>query len=92
MFGDRMVRAFEAVKDAFDPKGLLNPGKIVRAPKMDDRTLFRYKPGYHGLEVRTALDPWDEPADGPRAELMRRVKARFDPAGTCNRGRFAAEI
>jgi len=43
-------------------------------------------------EVRAALDPWDEPADGPRAELMRRVKARFDPAGTCNRGRFAAEI
>src|SRR5947207_9884723 len=56
MFGDRMVRAFEAVKDAFDPRGLLNPGKIVRAPKMDDRTLFRYKPGYHGLEVQTALD------------------------------------
>ena len=59
MFGDRMVRAFEAVKDAFDPRGLLNPGKIVRAPKMDDRTLFRYKPGYHGLEVQTALD-WSE--------------------------------
>src|SRR5205807_3696609 len=59
MFGDRIVRAFEAVKDAFDPKGLLNPGKIVRAPKMDDRTLFRYKPGYRGLEIRTALD-WSE--------------------------------
>ncbi|TMQ03397.1 MAG: FAD-binding protein [Deltaproteobacteria bacterium] len=35
MFGDRMVRAFEAVKDAFDPRGLFNPGKIVRAPRMD---------------------------------------------------------
>src|SRR6185295_9094427 len=46
MFGDRMVRAFEAVKDAFDPNAVLNPGKIVRAPKMDDRQLFRYKPGY----------------------------------------------
>ena len=46
MFGERMVRAFEAVKDAFDPQGLLNPGKIVRAPRMDDRSLFRYKPGY----------------------------------------------
>ncbi len=59
MFGERMVRAFEAVKDAFDPRGLLNPGKIVRAPKMDDRTLFRYKPGYRGLPIRTALD-WSE--------------------------------
>ena len=24
----------------FDPEGLFNPGKIVRAPRMDDRTLF----------------------------------------------------
>ena len=59
MFGERIVHAFEAVKDAFDPKGLLNPGKIVRAPKMDDRALFRYQPGYQGLEVRTALN-WSE--------------------------------
>ena len=59
MFGERMVRAFEAVKDAFDPRGLLNPGKIVRAPRMDDRTLFRYKPGYGGLPLRTALD-WSD--------------------------------
>ena len=59
MFGERLVRAFEAVKDAFDPRGLLNPGKIVRAPKMDDRTLFRYKPGYKGLPVHTALD-WSD--------------------------------
>jgi len=43
-------------------------------------------------EVRAALDPWDEPADGPRAALMRRVKERFDPAGTCNPGRYAAGI
>jgi FAD/FMN-containing dehydrogenase/Fe-S oxidoreductase len=59
MFGERMVRAFEAVKDAFDPGRLLNPGKIVRAPRMDDRALFRYKPGYAGLPLSTALD-WSE--------------------------------
>ncbi len=46
MFGARIVRAFEAVKDSFDPRGLLNPGRVVRAPAMDDRSLFRYKPGY----------------------------------------------
>jgi Fe-S oxidoreductase len=56
MFGERLVRAFAEVKDAFDPAGLLNPGKIVRAPKMDDRSLFRYKPGYAPLPLRTALD------------------------------------
>jgi FAD/FMN-containing dehydrogenase/Fe-S oxidoreductase len=60
MFGRRLVRAFEDVKDAFDPTGLFNPGKIVRAPKMDDRRLFRYAPGYQALPLETALDwsPW----------------------------------
>ena len=48
MFGPRLVRAFEEVKDAFDPNGLFNPGKIVRAPKFDDRALFRYGPDYRG--------------------------------------------
>jgi Fe-S oxidoreductase len=59
MFGSRMVRAFEEVKDAFDPAGLFNPGKIVRAPKMDDRSLFRFKPDYSPVPVDTALD-WSE--------------------------------
>ena len=59
MFGARMVRAFEEVKDAFDPAGVFNPGKIVRAPRMDDRSLFRYKPGYQVRPMETALD-WSE--------------------------------
>lgn len=56
MFGPRIVRAFEAVKDRFDPDGLLNPGKIVRPPRMDDRTLFRTPPGYRREEPPTAFD------------------------------------
>ncbi|MCC7276132.1 MAG: 4Fe-4S dicluster domain-containing protein, partial [Alphaproteobacteria bacterium] len=59
MFGDRIVRAFEEVKDAFDPAGLFNPGKIVRPSKMDDRDLFRWKPGYAALPVAPVLD-WSE--------------------------------
>src|SRR2546430_24583 len=56
MFGTRLVRAFEAVKQRFDPKGLYNPGKIVRAPKFDDRRLFRYGPDYRPENMRTSLD------------------------------------
>jgi FAD/FMN-containing dehydrogenase/Fe-S oxidoreductase len=56
MFGAELVRAFEEVKDRFDPNGLFNPGKIVRAPKFDDRDKFRYPPGYRAEDVRTALD------------------------------------
>ncbi|MGA1999650.1 MAG: FAD-linked oxidase C-terminal domain-containing protein [Terriglobales bacterium] len=59
MFGERLVRAFEAVKDAFDPGGLFNPGKIVRAPRMDDRSLFRYKPAYGPKPIETVLD-WSD--------------------------------
>src|SRR5712671_332419 len=56
MFGSRMVRAFEEVKDAFDPAGLFNPGKIVRAPKFDDPANFRFGPGYRGKPMTVALD------------------------------------
>jgi FAD/FMN-containing dehydrogenase/Fe-S oxidoreductase len=56
MFGPRLVHAFEEVKDRFDPKGLFNPGKIVRAPKFDDRSFFRYPPGYHADQMTTRLD------------------------------------
>jgi FAD/FMN-containing dehydrogenase/Fe-S oxidoreductase len=46
MFGTQIVEAFETVKRAFDPIGLLNPNRIVQAPAMDDRSLFRYSPNY----------------------------------------------
>ena len=59
MFGSRLASAFEEVKDAFDPDALFNPGKIVRPERMDDRELFRYKPGYAPLPVETGLD-WSE--------------------------------
>ncbi|MYE58845.1 MAG: FAD-binding protein [Alphaproteobacteria bacterium] len=61
MFGPSLVRAFEEVKDAFDPGGLFNPGKIVRAPRMDDRSLFRFKPGYAAAPLKPALDWSDWP-------------------------------
>jgi Fe-S oxidoreductase len=56
MFGSKLARAFEDVKDRFDPNVLYNPGKIVRAPKFDDRSLFRYKPDYRGVDMKTELD------------------------------------
>jgi FAD/FMN-containing dehydrogenase/Fe-S oxidoreductase len=56
MFGARLVRAFEEVKDRFDPRGFYNPGKIVRAPKFDDRRNFRYGPDYRAEDIRTHLD------------------------------------
>lgn len=56
MFGERLVADFREVKQRFDPAGVLNPGKIVDAPKMDDRSLFRFKPDYRVGELTTKLD------------------------------------
>ena len=59
MFGPEMTASFKTVKWAFDADGLFNPGKIVDPPKMDDPELFRFKPGYKPIELKTALD-WSE--------------------------------
>jgi Fe-S oxidoreductase len=56
MYGARTVRLFEEVKDRFDPSGVMNPGKIVRASRMDDRSLFRFKPDYRVPEMERVLD------------------------------------
>jgi FAD/FMN-containing dehydrogenase/Fe-S oxidoreductase len=56
MFGERIIADFREVKHRFDPDNVLNPGKIVDAPKMDDRTLFRYPPDYSVGGLKTKLD------------------------------------
>lgn len=56
MFGERLVADFREVKHRFDPDGVLNPGKIVDAPRMDDRSLFRFKPDYRVADFKTKLD------------------------------------
>ncbi|MDZ4842558.1 MAG: FAD-binding and (Fe-S)-binding domain-containing protein [Hyphomicrobium aestuarii] len=52
MLGEKLTRAIETVKEAFDPDRMLNPGKIVRPYAMDDRSLMRFPPGY-GLAPTT---------------------------------------
>ena len=58
-FGPRLTAALGEVKSWLDPKGLMNPGKIVAPSKMDDRALFRFKPGYEARMPEPALD-WSE--------------------------------
>jgi FAD/FMN-containing dehydrogenase/Fe-S oxidoreductase len=83
MFGPRIARAFEEVKDAFDPQALLNPGRVVRAPRMDDRSLFRYAPGYAAdARVTPALD-WSA-YPGPLGGLLGAVEM-CNNNGTCRK-------
>ncbi len=54
MFGPHLSQAFRAVKAAFDPNGLMNPGKIVDAPPMTES--LRYGGGYHAASPPTVQD------------------------------------
>ncbi len=58
-FGPRLTACLAEIKGWFDPRGLMNPGKIVNPPRQDDRTLFRYRPGYAAEAAAGALD-WSE--------------------------------
>ena len=58
-FGPRLTACLGEIKSWLDPKGLMNPGKIVAPPKMDDKRLFRFPPGYAPQVPATALD-WRE--------------------------------
>jgi FAD/FMN-containing dehydrogenase/Fe-S oxidoreductase len=44
-FGEQLYRAFQEVKQTFDPAGLMNPGKIVDAQDIAEN--LRIHPGYH---------------------------------------------
>jgi FAD/FMN-containing dehydrogenase/Fe-S oxidoreductase len=81
-FGPRLTKAMEQVKDLFDPTGMLNPGKIVRPSRMDDRSLFRFKPGYTNITYKPALDwsAWNVEND-PMTEALSAPGTGGDPTG-----------
>jgi FAD/FMN-containing dehydrogenase/Fe-S oxidoreductase len=54
MYGPRIVHAFRQIKNAFDPDGLLNPGKIVDPLPMTEN--LRQGAGYQTRDPDTILD------------------------------------
>ena len=93
MFGARIVRAFEQVKDAFDPAsealphGLLNPNRIVHPPRMDDRSLLRYHEGYAAdPAIAPAMDwsAWAAPQGDTTSGLLGAVEM-CNNNGTCRK-------
>jgi Fe-S oxidoreductase/FAD/FMN-containing dehydrogenase len=55
-YGPKINAAFTEIKELFDPQNRFNPDKIVRPPKMDDASNFRFVPGYSELPHRPLLD------------------------------------
>ena len=54
LFGPVLYEAFRQVKSAFDPKNLMNPGKIVDSPAMTES--LRISPAYKAWQPQTTLD------------------------------------
>ncbi len=69
-FGPKLGEAFRAIKRQLDPANLLNPGKIIDPPKMDDAALMRFPPAsapkpYRRIALTPVLDwsAWNVKAD-----------------------------
>ena len=73
--------------EASNRANLFNPGKIVDPPKMDDRSLFRYRPDYRIGELKTALAREGDPI----AALAAAEQARDAAAEKLTAARAAVE-
>ncbi|REJ37759.1 MAG: FAD-binding oxidoreductase, partial [Bacillota bacterium] len=67
-YGERLYEAFRRVKQAFDPQGIMNPGKIV-ADDPDLRRHLRYGNGYRTAAWTPALDFSDQGSFQQAVEL-----------------------
>lgn len=54
LFGPTLYGAFQAIKGAFDPNNLFNPGKVVNAPAMTEN--LRYGAAYQAAQIPTHYD------------------------------------
>ena len=76
MFGPRLVQAFRDLKLAFDPQGLLNPGKVIDVPPFADN--LRLSPATVSQEPPTHLS---FAADGGLARAVELCNGQ----GTCRK-------
>ncbi len=78
MYGPTLVGAFREFKALFDPRGRMNPGKVVDPFPLD--TNLRYGPGY-----RSAGATMELPIFGTDGAALQRAAERCVGVGRCRR-------
>ena len=81
MVGSKLYQAFREVKQAFDPKGIMNPGKIIDCPPMMEN--LRYGAGYRAASPDTHLDFTAEHDYDGAVEMCNCMGACRKQDGTC---------
>jgi FAD/FMN-containing dehydrogenase/Fe-S oxidoreductase len=67
IFGPELYQAMRELKGIFDPRGIMNPGKVVDAPPLVEN--LRFGPQYAPIELKTQLD-WSQEGGFLRAVEM----------------------
>ena len=73
MFGPQIYQALTEVKKAFDPDGIMNPGKIVNAPPMTEN--LRFGADYNTIKIDTYFDFSNQDGFGRAIEMCNGVGA-----------------
>lgn len=73
MFGPQIYQALTEVKKAFDPDGIMNPGKIVDAPPMTEN--LRFGADYNTIKIDTYFDFSNQDGFGRAIEMCNGVGA-----------------
>ena len=94
---EAVLRAVESAAGALVGRVALGTSYVEVAPEARGRLEQALPAGARSIvldapaDLRLELDPWG-PLDAASLALMRRIKARFDPANACNPGVFVGGI
>jgi Fe-S oxidoreductase/FAD/FMN-containing dehydrogenase len=78
LFGDELYEAMRRVKRAFDPSGILNPGKIVDSPAMTENLRDPALPPAPALRTRLSFSASGSDAPGETADASGGMRAAAD--------------